>query len=729
MTTLIIAEKPSAALRIATALADEKPTKKTFKKVAYYELTHKNEKITVACAVGHLYTIAEKEKKGWRYPVFEVDWKASYEKKASAFTKPYLENITNLASKANKFIIATDFDIEGSVMGLNIIRYACNKKDAQRMKFSTLTKDELVDSYENASKSLDWGQAIAGETRHILDWIWGINLSRALTLALKTAGAFKILTTGRVQGPTLDLIYQKEQEISKFKSEPYWEIEAVTNKLKAMHKKGKFKEKPTQIINKIKNKNAIVKELIKRAIKIFPPAPFDLTTLQIEAYRFLGMSPKETLANAQTLYTSGYISYPRTSSQKLPPAINYKKIISALLKQAVYAKRCATLLTTRLIPHEGKKSDSAHPAIYPTGIMPSRASARVRRLYDLITSRFLATFSTPAETESTSVLLEINKEPFIAKGSIIKNSGWYDFYQYARAKEIELPDLKGGEEIKVKKINLHEKETQPPKRYTPASLIKELEKQTLGTKATRAQIIDSLYQRNFIRDKSIQITILGESIVKTLKKYSPEVLDESLTRHFEQEMEELREGKKEQASVIKEAQVLLTKTFSEFKNKEKSIGKELLKSHLTAREEETSLGPCLKCKEGTLQIRRGKFGLFVACNKYPECKTTFSLPSNALVKPTKKICEKCNYPKILVIKRRKRPQEVCIYPKCSTKLEGYSKKQIKEMESIESGKLKKICPKCKKGNLKVRKSVYGSFIACDQYPKCRYVEETKKSKS
>jgi len=165
-----------------------------------------------------------------------------------------------------------------------------------------------------------------------------------------------------------------------------------------------------------------------------------------------------------------------------------------------------------------------------------------------------------------------------------------------------------------------------------------------------------------------------------------------------------------------------------FKKQEKDIGKELGKAQRETRDEQTTLGECLVCKKGLLQIRRGRFGMFVACNKYPDCKTTFSLPSNALVKPAKKICETCKHPMILAIKKGKKPQEVCLNPKCPAKLEGYTKDQLKRLENIDSGKAVETCPKCKKGNLKVRKSVYGSFIACDQYPHCRYVEKLEDSK-
>ena len=139
----------------------------------------------------------------------------------------------------------------------------------------------------------------------------------------------------------------------------------------------------------------------------------------------------------------------------------------------------------------------------------------------------------------------------------------------------------------------------------------------------------------------------------------------------------------------------------------------------------TLVGKCPACEKGELYLRRGRFGNFIACNKYPDCKTIFSTPQN-LIKPTKEICEVCGLPKIQIIKKRRAPQIICIGPKCPAKLKDYPKEKLKEMEDIESGKLTKKCPKCDDGTLKVRRSVYGSFIACDQYPKCRYVEDNDK---
>lgn len=189
-------------------------------------------------------------------------------------------------------------------------------------------------------------------------------------------------------------------------------------------------------------------------------------------------------------------------------------------------------------------------------------------------------------------------------------------------------------------------------------------------------------------------------------------------------MEEIREGKNTKEKVIEKAKKSLIKILKGFKQNESKIGEDLVEASKETQRKATEIGKCPNCKEGILSIRKGKFGQFIACNKYPDCKTTFTIPQT-LVKPTKEICDSCSMPKVQIIKKRRGPQTVCINPKCSSKLKDYSPKKIKEMEDIESGKLVKKCPKCEIGTLKVRRSVYGSFIACDQYPKCRYVEDSE----
>lgn len=726
---LVICEKPNASKKVAEALADKSPVKKTIGKVSYYELEHKGKKIVVGCAVGHLYTLAEKDKKAWSYPIFNFEWKPSCDvSKSAKFSKAYLDVLKKISKDAGSFVISTDYDTEGAVIGWNILKFACGKSDGKRMKFSTLTKDELIQSYETASQHLDFPQIESGVTRHSLDWLFGLNLSRALTLSIKNSiGMFKILSTGRVQGPTLKVLYDREKEIQAFKSVPYWELELLgetkkNEKIDAWHKEGRFwdKKKAEQILKNCKGKKAFV---IKLDIKDFiqkAPHPFDLTSLQIEAYGVLGISPQRTLEIAQDLYSNGWISYPRTSSQKLPESINYKKILKALSK--TFSKEANYLLgKTKLEPNNGKKEDPAHPACYPTGELPGKLEDKSAGLYELIVRRFFATFGDDAVRETLTADIESGGEIFISKGTRTKIKGWHELYgRFVRLDDEELPKLNVNDEIKVLEIKMYDKETKPPARYNEASLVKELEKRELGTKATRSTIIQNLFDRNYIADKPIKVSDLGMITVDTLEKYCPEVLDEALTRKFEEEMDAIQDGKKKGEDVIEEAKEFLTKALKHFKKNEKEIGKELGKAAIETRDKEAFIGKCPSCKEGNLQMRRGKYGIFAACDRYEQgCKTTFALPKNGKVKGAEKNCSVCDYPMIIVFRAKRKPQELCINLNCE------SKKQ--EEEKLKELVKEKKCPNCG-SQLIVKSGIYGNFMACPGYPKCKYIENLNGTK-
>lgn len=731
MYELIVTEKPAAAQKIAEALADGKPIKENVQGVPYYKITHGKKDIVVTCAVGHLYGLAEKVKKGWVFPVFDIEWKpVSETTKSSAFTKKYLNAIKKLAKGANEFTVATDFDIEGEVIGLNVIRFACNQKDANRMKFSTLTKDELRESYNKKTRHLEWGQAESGEARHFLDFYNGVNYSRALTAAIKTTGAFKIMSTGRVQGPSLKIIVDREREIKAFKPTPFWQIQLTGDYNKqaitAWHREDKFweKSKADNVIKKTKEqKEAKVEKVERREFNQMPPFPFDLTSLQVEAYRCFNISPKEALDIAQELYTSGFISYPRTSSQQLPAAIGYERILNDLVKNKQYSELVKLLLKkSRIMPNNGKKTDPAHPAIFPTGIHPKGLKEREAKIYDLVVKRFISTFAEHAVRETITVYINCNDEIFIAKGTRTIEKGWHIFYApYIQLEEVELPNFKQNDRIKVEKIELLSKETQPPKRYTPASIIKELEKRNLGTKATRSEIIDTLFQRGYVQGKAIEATNLGISTIETLEKYSPKIIDEELTRHFEIEMEKIREGQQKKENILEDAKDAITKILVDLKKHQKEIGADLSKANRETQDEMAFIGICPVCKEGNLTMRRGKFGSFAACNKYPDCKTIFSLPKNAFIKPAKKNCEICGFPKVLAIKKARQPLEFCLNPKCPSKyVEGEAGIQAK---AIAKGDVKRKCPLCKDGDIVLRSSIYGKFYGCSLYPKCKHTEK------
>ncbi len=723
MYELIICEKPAAAQKIALALADGKPKKETYQGVSYYTLTHEGKEIKIGSAVGHLFGLGEKSRtRNFQYPVFEIEWLPSFElSKGSLYVKKYVDCLRKLAKAASTFMIACDYDTEGEVIGLNVVRYICNRNDAKRMKFSTLTTNELQESYKNASKTLDWGQAEAGETRHFLDFFYGINISRALTKALRTTGLFHILSTGRVQGPALKIIVEREKEIKAFIPTPYWEVvlHAQTQKNKredidANHAKGKFWEKANAekvMQNVAEVKEGIVEDIQTQSFKQSPPHPFDLTTLQTEAYKVFGISPKYTSDIAQDLYTQGVISYPRTSSHQLPISIGYSSIISSLGKNPSYKELAKLLLEKKNVaPNNGKKTDPAHPAIYPTGLPAKTKTERHAKIYDLIVKRFFATFGEPATRQTQTITITVNKEPFLAQGSRTTIAGWHIFYApYVKLDEIELPSLKKADLVTIKGIDMLSKETAPPRRYTPASIIKELEKRNLGTKATRADIIETLYDRQYIAGESIAATELGIHIVDVLSKRIPAILDEELTRNFELDMDGIRERTKKPLDVLKEAQTLLTTSLKKFESFEKPIGEELKNVVQDLRQRLATVGSCPVCKKGTLMIRRGKFGPFVACDSYPDCKTTFKLPKGKILM-SEELCTSCNMKKLLIFKRTSKPKSVCINMDCPAKKVSFDQKP---------------CPTCGTGTVVLRKSIYGVFAGCNAFPKCRFVEQIK----
>jgi len=668
MPTLIIAEKPSVARRIVSSLSERYEKLKKYN-VTYYRLFIENDEYYVASAVGHIFTIAQKGNER-SYPIFDVCWKPSFEvNKGAYFTKNYFLVLNEISKKCNRFINACDFDIEGSVIGTNIIKFFGNLQNAYRMKFSTLTDEELKQSFKNLLP-LDINNYYAGEARHILDWIWGINLSRALMEAIKKAGRRKILSIGRIQGPTLALVAEREKEIESFVPKPYWRIFAKVDGIDFENVKGKIfeKEKAEEIYRNCKNEG-VVEKIERKRVFLRPLPPFDLTSLQVEAYRLFNFSPSKTLALAQSLYEKALISYPRTSSQKLPKGINFNGIIQRFKSTNLKDFASELIEKGRFIPVEGKKEDEAHPAIYPTGILPKALKKDEELLYELIAKRFLACFFESDEIEEIKVTAKFGDEKFSANGRVIIKEGWskvYDYYKIEENKSIE--KLKEGEKIKAE-IEMKEEKTKPPSRYTRASLVKKLEELNLGTKATRAEIVDTLFERGYLEGESIKITSLGKTVYETLKIYAKEILDQKLTRDMEMELEAIQKQKEVENTVIEKWKKVLAEILKEFKKGEKEIGKELFKIASEEDEKERKKNILGKCKcGGDLIIIRTKKGRFVGCSNYPQCKETYPLPQKGIIVPTGKVCKECGAPIIKVFLGKGKVYEKCINPQCKTNL-------------------------------------------------------------
>ncbi|MFH0973609.1 MAG: DNA topoisomerase I, partial [Candidatus Micrarchaeota archaeon] len=520
--TLIISEKPNAATKIAQALADDQPKKVAAEGAYWFELKRGDREIKVAPAVGHLFGLKQVTGNS-DYPALEIAWQPTWEvNKESDYAKKYFDNIKKLSEKADDFVVATDFDVEGSLIGFNILRFAhCDESKATRMKFSTLTKEELIDAFEKKS-GLDYSNIWAGEARHKLDWFWGINISRALMAAVRRAGAFRVLSIGRVQGPALALLAEREKKIAAFVSTPYWQLVALYEGVEFLHRKQRFeREAEADEALARSEKSGFVSLLDKKKLKLRPLPPFDLTTLQTEAYRCFSINPARTMQIAQGLYEAALISYPRSASQKLPPQLNLKKIISQLAANPVYEEKAKALLAAeRVKPAEGEKVDPAHPAVHPTGLKPSAGALKgeAAKIYDLIARRFLACFAEDAEAERIGAELTLGREKYFAQGDRVTKRGWMSFYEpYAKFEEKQMPELRLNQKLTVDEIKKIKKMTQPPKRFTPASIVSELEERDLGTKATRAEIIETLYRRGYVEGKSIAVTALGLAVAESLE--------------------------------------------------------------------------------------------------------------------------------------------------------------------------------------------------------------------
>ncbi|VVC00894.1 Reverse gyrase 1 [uncultured archaeon] len=660
---LVICEKPNAAEKVAAAIGNGKAVRKNAGGVGYWETERDGEKIVVVSAVGHLYTLKQVGK-GWHYPVFDVEWAPSFEVEDKAgYQKPYVDAIKKLASSADEYVCACDFDTEGSLIGYNILRFACGSERGSRMKFSTLTREDLESAWLERG-GLDLENALAGEARHILDWYYGINLSRALMASLRSAGGRQVMSIGRVQGPALAILAKKEKEILAFVSQPYWELSCMGKGVKFEHQHGRFMKKAEADAALASSGTPGTVQKMERKEYPQPPAPpFDLTSLQVEAHRALNIDPKVTLELAQNLYEAALISYPRTSSQKLPAKLNLKKIIDGLSRQAEYAPHARKLLAAnRVVPLEGKKDDPAHPAIHPTG-QAGNVGERERKLYDLIVRRFLSCFSEPATRESQKVQLLSGKENYSASGNRTVKQGWFEIYApYVKLEEVTLPEFSEGEHVPLAAFKIDEKKTQPPKRYTAASIISELEKKGLGTKATRATIIDTLFRRGYVDGKSISATPFGMAVYDLLSKSAPEILDDELTYRIEEEMEKIRDGENEKKA-IDDGKNVLSHILSKFEGHEREIGLGLLSGLRSKDASDASIGACPRCKTGTMRIISMKTGRqFIGCSNYPECTNTYSLPMGVKITGAGAACQNCGAPMIRGFSGGRKMFEICPNP-------------------------------------------------------------------
>jgi DNA topoisomerase-1 len=676
--TLVVCEKPDAARRIAQALGDPKESRPAG--ISVFDVTSNGRHYKVCTALGHLYGLADVTNNRSVYPVLDLKWVPAAKNPRAARA---IKVIAELSKDASAFVHACDYDQEGEVIGHSILQYACGGKyeKALRAKFSTLTDEEIRESFDNLIRP-SGGLAEAGRSRHMLDFIYGVNLSRALAGSLKTASRYRNLSIGRVQGPTLAFAVDRELEIRLHVPDPYWTIGAQFEKdnqtFSAQYEKPKVGTlaEAKSIVDACVGRDGTVVDVVDSKAVLRPPAPFNIGDLQREAYRLFKLGPGYTLAIAEKLYLQALISYPRTSSQKLPPSIGYSKIISGLSRIGSYSNLTSMLLSRgRLAPNEGRMTDPAHPAVYPTGVAPrQKLSGLEFKVYDLIVKRFLATFGDPAISHRTDVTIDVNGHAFKAEGRAPVYEGWMAFYRpYVSLEHRELPELRKDDRVKNLGVEMEEKFTQPPSRYNQASLLAKMEQEQIGTKATRADIIATLFKRNYIAPgrAGIEVTDLGFAVIDSMRAFVPAIVSTDLTRSMEEQLELVEQGSVDGVSVIEQAVDKLVESLAAFMEKEVDIGARIGDAASADSAQAAAIGACPVCRKGQLRMIRSykTKKRFVGCSNYSAgCRTTAPLPQKGLIRTTGRACPECGWPIVgVVFARRAKQWRICVNMQCPAK--------------------------------------------------------------
>jgi len=682
---LVICEKPLAAKRISEVLGSKKMTERELAPgiVIFEIISDKNQRFIVCSALGHLYSLFPIERNRKKYPIYEAKWSPRH----SAIVREkrrileILKVISKISEGASGFIHACDYDLEGELIGYNILEYACNHKYelSMRAKFSSLTDSEINQSFNNLQVP-NIRIAEAGKARHLIDFIFGINLSRALVNCLSVSNQnnrYYNLSIGRVQGPTLGFMVDRELKIRNHIPDPVWYVTGKfekdgsffkANLITSVHKFSEIQE----ILTTCRNERGTIKEIIRLDKKVNPPTPFNISNLQKEAFRIFKMPPGATLSVAESLYLAALISYPRTSSQKLPSSIGYKKIIEQLdMNYPTGNKNFVQDLLKRrhLVPYQGNEEDPAHPAIYPTGVKRKKLNILQHKILDLIIKRFRSTFGSTALTKYIEVTINVNGHDFMAKGNTILNYGWIPIYEpYFSINVSNLPELRMGESVEVNEVTAVEDYTKPPARYNQATLLDKMESEGIGTKSTRADIINLLIKRKYIIEDKIGLepTELGFTILNTMKKFIPEIVSTKLSTFLESSIKRIEDGDLEMINIRKYLEKSLEIPLNKIKINELEIGDEI-KNGLNDSENGTSIGKCPKCHVGEMILIKSRKSnkRFIACSEYrlTSCKAIASVPQVGNIKRSNSICS-CGWPILRIIFKRKKIWTICVNRVC-----------------------------------------------------------------
>jgi len=666
---LIISEKANAAKKIAQILAEGSVKSGKHRSVPHHTFVWGGEECVSVGLKGHVLNP--------EYPEEYSNWQKvepsdliDAEILKSVSEKGVANAVKSLAKKADRVVIATDFDREGELIGVEALSLAfeANPKlmdHVERARFSALTTGEVTRAFENlleVSREL----ADAGEARQDIDLIWGATLTRWVSRATKRYGS-AFLSVGRVQSPTLVLIAERERERRAFVAEPYWELVATLRNgggpFAVHHAHGRFKQEveARKALDNLTD-TATVTEVKQRSATRPPPTPFNTTGFLTEAAK-LGIRPSRAARIAEDLYTDGYISYPRTDNTVYPRSLDLREILGYLKRVEGVGTHAERLLgADKLSPTRGKRETTDHPPIYPTGYASKKALRDDQwKVYQLVVRRFLATLSGPARNLRTTLRFESGGEMLTTSGTVVTEEGWLGVYPYGRRADEELPALNEGDEVEVIDAEVLSKETQPPGRYGQGRLIKLMEDLGLGTKATRPSIIQNLYDRGYVHDDPIVPTETGIAVADALKHFASEIATHEMTAELERSMDAISEGKVSKDSVVDESRDLLRRVYEHLENSEKKFADIVWEGI----REDSVLGPCKKCGRNLVIKKARKSGKrFAGCEGYPECDQTYSLPQRGEIIPLGTQCDTCGSPEIKVVGGRGRPWITCIDMDC-----------------------------------------------------------------
>ncbi|CAM4307690.1 DNA topoisomerase III [Paenibacillus tarimensis] len=565
MKSIVLAEKPSVAKEIARVLGCSSKQK------SHYE----GQNYIVTWALGHLVTLAEPEDydpvyKQWSLdtlPLLPDDMKLKVLKETSHQYKA----VAALCKRPDigEFIIATDAGREGELVARWIMKLVKWRKPFKRLWISSQTDQAIKEGFKQLRPGREYDHLYASAVcRAEADWLIGLNVTRALTCKYNAQ-----LSAGRVQTPTLSILMKREDEINTFIPQPYWTLEADCGSFRAHWREkenhdGRIRDKETaESLASLLNHSEAIVEKLKTAEKHEPhPLAYDLTELQRDANRRLGFSAKQTSTVLQRLYEQHkLVTYPRTDSRYLSSDMvsTLKGRMQSIAGASPYAPLAKKLLrgslaVTKRIVDDSKVTD--HHAIIPTDqyVQLGALSNEERKLYDLIVRRFLALFCEPYRYEETSVVLAADGHRFYARGRVPKQEGWREAYGSMQSLAEEdtdeqeddtrgepdqlLPELKEGQRVPLKAVKYKERRTEPPARYSEASLLTQMEKHQLGTPATRADIIEKLLSSDTIERNGSRLKPTGKG-KQLIELVVDELRSPEMTASWEAELERIAKGK------------------------------------------------------------------------------------------------------------------------------------------------------------------------------------------